>query len=302
MQHLHGVIAASVTAFNDDYTLNLKRSQQHFDALINAGVHGILLLGGSGEYVSLEPGEREALIRAASESINGRVPLYVGVLSPGTPEALTTARAAAKHGANGLLVLPPYYVKPSFAGVKRHFQEVAQVSSLPIILYNIPARTGWNMTVDHMAELVESVPNVVGAKDCERDVAALSTKIAKLGGEFALLSGDDDLAFATLLSGAPGGIWTSPNVVPELCVDLYEACASGNVSQALELHRSLVDLMSTFFIPNHPGPLKELMAMAGNNVGPARPPLATMSPEEAARAKAALELVIEKSGHGSSSN
>lgn len=292
MSNPSGVIAAAVTAFKDDYTLDVERTQQHLDYLIGSGVHGLLVLGGTGENLTLDATEKETLMRAAVEVAARRVPVYAGVFDPGLPDALSTARIAVRSGISGLVVLPPYYIKPSFPGVIEHFRAVARVSDLPLIVYNNPGRVGWNMTAENLVTLSESVPGMVGVKDCERDVAALSSKIDALGNRAALLSGDDDLGFATLLSGAPGGIWTSPNIAPTLCVRLYRACRDGDLAVALALHRRLRDLMNAFFIANHPGPLKELMGMAGIGVGPARPPLHPMTEPERARVRIALETFL----------
>ena len=161
-------------------------------------------------------------------------------------------------------------------GVLLHFQKVAHETGLNIIAYNNPGRTGWAVTVEQLRAIAD-VPGVVGLKECDRDVASISLKIAAVGERIAVLSGGDDLGFATLLSGSPGAIWASPNLTPRLCVDLYDACRAGDVKTALALHNRLVQIVSAWFIPNHPAPLKEAMALIGRPVGPARLPLARMT-------------------------
>jgi 4-hydroxy-tetrahydrodipicolinate synthase len=132
------------------------------------------------------------------------------------------------------------------------------------------------------------VSGVIGVKDCDRDVASVARKVAALGARIAVLSGDDDLGFATLLSGAAGGIWATPNVAPRLCRALVDACRRADVAAALPLHRRLLALVEAWDRPNHPGPLKQLMAMVGREVGRARPPLAPMRLDERALAEHAL--------------
>jgi 4-hydroxy-tetrahydrodipicolinate synthase len=159
---------------------------------------------------------------------------------------------------------------------------VAQETGLDIIAYNNPGRTGWTIDVNQLRHIA-AIPGIVGIKECDRDVASLSLKMAAVGDKIEVLSGDDDLGFATLLSGSRGAIWASPNLNPRLCLDLYDACMAGDVAKALPLHIRLVHLVSSWLIPNHPGPLKEAMAIMGRPVGCARRPLAKMTePQRAA--------------------
>jgi 4-hydroxy-tetrahydrodipicolinate synthase len=282
-----GVMAACITPFNDDESIDFDRLATHIEFLLAAGIKGILTIGGSGEYANLLPEERRRVVTETIRLVEGRVPVIVGCLGPSTREAVDIGRYGAKEGANALLVLPPYYIKPSFDGVLEHFETVAKEVDLPIVAYNIPSRTGWPLELSHL-QAIADIPQVVALKECERDMASISLKIAGLNGKMALLSGDDDLGFATLLSGGAGAIWASPNLHPKLCVDLYEACAKSDVAAALPLHNRLVQVFSGWMLPNHPGPLKEAMGMVGRSVGAARKPLAPMSDEQRLNLKAVL--------------
>jgi 4-hydroxy-tetrahydrodipicolinate synthase len=235
-----------------------------------------MVIGGSGEYVSLTPAERQRVVSVTMQTVGKTVPVIVGALAPSTREVLEIGMHAQREGATALLVLPPYYIKPSMDGVAVHFENVARTTGMNIVAYNNPGRTGWAMTVDQLRTIAD-IPGIVGLKECDRDVASISLKIAAVGERIAVLSGDDDLGFATLLSGSPGAIWASPNLTPRLCLDLYEACRRGDVNAALGLHNRLVQIVSAWFIPNHPGPLKEAMALVGRPVGPARQPLVGMT-------------------------
>lgn len=276
-----GIMAAVVTPMHQDGSLDLDRLGAHIDRLTLAGLHGAMVIGGSGEYVNLSMEERKQVVTTAVQAASGRFPIIVGCLSPSTTEVLEIARHSANVGAGALLVLPPYYIRPSLPGVIEHYRVIAAETGLPIIAYNIPSRTGWNMDASAL-EAVAEVEAVVAVKDCERDVAALSGKIARLGSRLGLLSGDDDLGFATLLSGGSGGIWVTPNLAPKLCLDLYHACAEGRVADALTLHNCLRPFVDSWLIANHPSPFKTAMALAGHAVGPARMPL--QPPTEAERA------------------
>jgi 4-hydroxy-tetrahydrodipicolinate synthase len=288
MTSIQGLVAASVTPFGADGALDIPRLREHLGWLIDSGVDGLAVTAGSGEFVSLSPDERETVVREAVGVAAGRLPVVAGVLAPSTPEAVETAVRAARAGASALLVLPPYYLKPSFDGVLGHFRAVADASGLPVVLYNNPGRTGVALGLAELTRLVDEVPGVTGVKDCDRDVASVARKVEALGERIAILSGDDDLGFVILLSGAAGGIWATPNLAPRLCRSLVGACTAGDVARALPLHRRLLALVEAWDRPNHPGPLKELMAMAGRDVGRARPPLAPMRPDERAQAKRAL--------------
>jgi 4-hydroxy-tetrahydrodipicolinate synthase len=285
-----GLIAASVTPFAADGSLDLPRLAAHVGWLVDAAMDGVAVTAGSGEYVSLTESEREAVVRAAVEAAGGRVPVIAGVLAPSTTEALESARRAAEAGASGLLVLPPYYVRPSLDGVVDHFRRVAAAApGLPIIAYDNPGRTGVTLGIAELTAIAD-IPAVAGVKECDRDAASVARKVAALGDRLAILSGDDDTGFATLLSGAVGTIWATPNLAPRLCRALVDACLAGDVATALPLHRRLLPLAAAWDRPNHPGPLKELLAMAGRPVGPARPPLQAMAADERRAARAAFDL------------
>lgn len=283
-----GVIAAVVTPFREDESLDEDRLVTHLEYLLKSGVHGLMVTGGSGEYVNLTPAERKRVVTLTMQTVGKRVPVTVGALSPSTREALDLGMHASKEGAAALLLLPPYYIKPSLDGALTHFKTVAQETGLNIIAYNNPGRTGWTIDVDQLRQIA-AIPGIVAIKECDRDVASLSLKMAAVGDQIEVLSGDDDLGFATLLSGSRGAIWASPNLNPRLCLDLYEACVAGDVAKALPLHIRLLHLVSSWLIPNHPGPLKEAMAIAGRPVGCARRPLAPMSEAQRAALREAFK-------------
>jgi len=286
--HPRGVYAASVTPFKPDESLDLDRLGPHVDFMIDAGIKGVMVIGGCGEYANLTPDERRAVVTEAVKVVDGRVPVVVGALAPSTREVIDIGEHAAGTGAQALLVLPPYYIKPSFDGVLQHFETVVKETGMDVIAYNIPGRTGTNLLIEHLREIAD-IPGIVALKECERDVAAISLKIAALEDKLPVLSGDDDLGFATLLSGARGAIWASANITPKLCVDLYDACVAGNVSEALRLHNRLNAIFATWMLPNHPGPLKQAMTLLGRTAGPARSPLQPMTQHQFANLEAALK-------------
>jgi 4-hydroxy-tetrahydrodipicolinate synthase len=279
-------MAACVTPFRDDETIDFDRLGSHIEFLLAAGISGVMVIGGCGEYANLTPEERKQVVTEAVRIIGGRVPVIVGALAPSTREIVDLGTHAAAQGADAVLVLPPYYIKPSFDGVLTHFQTILKETGLNVVAYNIPGRTGMNLSVEQIRALAE-LDGVIALKECERDVAAISLKI--IGSGLPILSGDDDLGFATLLAGARGAIWASPNLAPKLCVDLYRAAVAGRVDEALALHNRLVQIFARWMLPNHPGPLKQAMAMVGRSAGPARAPLRPCTEEEAKALRAALD-------------
>ena len=283
-----GVYAACVTPFKPDETLDLDALGPHIDFMLGAGIKGVMVIGGCGEYANLTPPERREVVSEAVKAVDGRVPVVVGALAPSTREVIDIGDHAASVGAQALLVLPPYYIKPSFDGVLQHFETIVKETGMDVIAYNIPGRTGTNLVIDQLHE-ISDIPGIVALKECERDVAAISLKIAALDAKLPILSGDDDLGFATLLSGARGAIWASANLAPKLCADLYDACVAGKVDVALALHNRLNAIFATWMLPNHPGPLKQAMTLVGRSTGPARSPLQPMTQAQFANLKAALE-------------
>jgi 4-hydroxy-tetrahydrodipicolinate synthase len=283
-----GVLAACVTPFRDDETLDLDRLGSHIDFMLDAGIDGVMLIGGCGEYANLTPDERKSVVTEGINAISGRGPVVVGVLAPSTREVLDIGMHAANAGADALLVLPPYYIKPSFDGVLEHFQTIVKETGMDVIAYNIPGRTGTNLGVPELRQIAE-IPGVVALKECERDMASISLKIIAVGDEMPVLSGDDDLGFATLTAGARGAIWASPNLAPKLCADLYAASVAGDIPTALALHNRLVQIFAAWMLPNHPGPLKQAMGLVGRSVGPVRTPLKPMSDTQLANLRDALQ-------------
>lgn len=283
-----GLIAASITPFADDDSLDEARLCSHLDYLIAAGMDGVLVIGGSGEYVNLEPDERRRVVELSGQHIAKRVPMIVGALGPSTREAIEIGCIAARSGAAAILAPPPYYIKPSLDGTVAHYRELVNSTSLPVIAYNNPGRTGVSLGVEELGAIA-AVDGVVGVKESERDVASIAMKILRFGSRLAILSGDDDLGFATLLSGAPGAIWSTPNLAPSVCRELFDACLYKDINKAQAAFEQLIKLIwARRLIPNHPGPLKECMALVGRPVGRARLPLAAMTGSDRERVFKAL--------------
>jgi 4-hydroxy-tetrahydrodipicolinate synthase len=271
-----GLLAAAVTPFRSDESIDEARLHEHYRYMLDAGVDGLMVVGGCGEYANLTPEERKRVVSLTCEMVAEGTPVVVGALGPSTREVLDLGLHAARAGATALLVLPPYYIKPSLDGVLDHFQTIAAETGLPVIAYNNPGRTGWPIGIAELGQIAE-LPGVVGLKETERDMASIALKIAAVGDRLDVISGDDDLGFLTLLSGGRGAIWASPNLHPRMSRALYDAGVRGDLANGLRLNLCVSTIMSRWMIPNHPSPLKAAMTMVGRSAGPGRRPLGQLS-------------------------
>lgn len=283
-----GIYTAIVTPFTEADEFDEPAFRRLIDFQIDAGIAGLLVAGGSGEFVSLTPVERRRVIDVAIHQAANRVPIIVGALAPGTREVQETARYAADAGASAVLVLPSYYIKASPAGIHEHFARVADSASIPIVAYNNASRTGITLDVG-MLEKLAAIPSIVALKECERDLAVISAKISAVGDRIAIMSGDDDLGFPTFLLGSPGGIFTTANLVPAFHRQLFDAAMKPDLPVARGAHFALLPLVEALYTADHPGPLKDAMRFVGHPVGPARAPLQGANPDNLRRAREALD-------------
>lgn len=282
-----GIITALLTPFHTDGSLDLTTLQTRIAWQLERSIQGLLVGGVSGEYVNLTPEERRQVVRATLAAVGGRVPVIAGVLEPNTHQAIAAAKEFEVLGVQALLVLTPYHNLPSPAGILGHFRSVHDGTTLPILLYNNPGRTGIDMDLSLQEELA-GLPRVVGVKECRREMAVVSEQIRRARPGFAVLSGEDDLALPTFVLGGAGAILTGGNILPDLFLDIFHLVQRGEVAKAVELHHRMMPLIQAIYTKNHPYPLKEAMALAGMPVGPARPPLQPMDDGQRAAVRAAL--------------
>jgi 4-hydroxy-tetrahydrodipicolinate synthase len=289
-----GITTAIVTPFTAADEFDEAAFRRLIDFQVAAGAAGLLVIGGSGEFVSLTPAERRRMVEVAIEHAAGRIAIVVGALAPGTREVQDTVRHAAQAGAGAALVLPPYYIKASPAGIHEHFARIADTAPIAIVAYNNASRTGVTLDV-RLLEKLATIPSIVALKECERDLAIVAAKIRAVGERIAILSGDDDLGFPTFLLGSPGGIFTTANLVPAFHRQLFAATMRGDLEAARRAHDALLPLVEALYTADHPGPLKDAMALIGHPVGRARAPLQRASAENLQRAAVALEKIAAMS-------
>lgn len=278
-----GVYPAVVTPFLSDaqQSLDLEGFRSNIEALLAAGVHGIVPTGSTGESATLSFEEHERVVEVAVETARGKVPVLAGTGSNNTAEALRFTRAAKEIGADGALLISPYYNKPNRAGLFQHFTKIADLD-IPVVLYNVPGRTGQNLAPDLVIELAAH-PNIVGIKEASGNVGQVSQIIeGTLDEEFVVISGDDNLTLPILALGGEGVISVAANVEPVRMVRLYEAFRAGDWTGALELHYELSPLFRALFIDTNPIPVKKAVGLRGMAAGPVRLPLSDLDEEKTA--------------------
>jgi 4-hydroxy-tetrahydrodipicolinate synthase len=294
---LRGIIPPVVTPFTAEQELDLPRLRSHIDHMIARGVHGIFVLGTTGEFYALDEREKQTVVAAAVEHCRGRSPVFAGTGAETTREVVRLTRMAEKEGADGVSVITPYFIKPTQAELIDHFRRVAESTKLSVVLYNNPATCGGvAIEPDTVARLAE-VPNIVGIKDSSGDLQNTIEIIRNTPREkFGVLNGRDTLILAALQAGAHGAIPASCNIAPELCVGIYESFAKGDVEVAKAFQSRLHPIRMAMSLGTGNGAVKEALALLGRPCGPNRSPVAPLPDDKRAKLKAILEKagVLEK--------
>jgi 4-hydroxy-tetrahydrodipicolinate synthase len=282
-----GVFPAMTTPFRDDESIDFETLQANARRLERAGVAGVVPVGTTGESATMTHDEHIEVVEAVVDAVDD-VPVIAGSGSNNTREALDLSRRAAEAGADGLLLISPYYNKPEPAGMEAHFRAVADEVDLPQVIYNVPSRTGRNIAVETAVNLATH-PNIVGYKAASGDMARISEVIERTHEEaFSVLSGDDALNLPIVATGGTGCISVAANVEPERCVALVDAALEGDTDHARELNYELGPLFRTLFVETNPIPVKEAMAMRGHMPRTMRPPLSYLSEEHRERLRSVL--------------
>jgi 4-hydroxy-tetrahydrodipicolinate synthase len=267
----HGSIVALITPFRNG-SIDSTALQSLVEWHIEQGTHGLVPVGTTGESPTLSHGEHERVVELVVEAAARRVPVIAGAGSNSTDEAIHLAEHAARVGADAILVVTPYYNKPTQDGLFAHFKAVHDATDLPLIIYNIPGRSAVDMTVDTMAALAR-LKNVVGVKDATCDLARPLLTALACGEDFCQLSGEDITALAFLAHGGQGCISVTANVAPSQCSEMQEAWLRGDASGALEIHKRLTPLHKALFLETSPAPVKYAVSRLGRCAPDVRLPL-----------------------------
>lgn len=286
-----GAGVALITPMKDDLSVNYEKLKELVDFHVENQTDAIVICGTTGEAATLSHEEHLEVIKACVDFTKKRIPVIAGTGSNCTKTAIYLSKEAEKHGADGLLLSTPYYNKATQKGLKAHFTEVAKATDLPMLLYNIPGRTGVNMAAETSAALINEVDTIVGIKEASDNVA-LAEKIMYLtNGEADLYSGCDDLILPLMATGAKGVISVLSHVAPKETHDIVAEFLAGNVSESRRLQYKYLDLIGKLFCEVNPIPVKAALNLMGMEVGSLRMPLTEMEPENKKALKEAMNKV-----------
>jgi len=283
-----GSMVAIVTPFDAHGKFDEEAYRQLIEFQIENGTDVIVPCGTTGESATLDFEEHDQVIKACIEQVNKRVPVLAGTGANNTAEAIHLSQNAKRMGADGLLLVCPYYNKPSQEGIYQHYRKLAETIALPQVLYNVPGRTGVNMTADTTARLGE-IPNIVAIKEASGDLTQIGQILAKAGDKIDVISGDDFLTYPMMAIGATGVISVSANAIPGQVKAMVEAASTSNHAVARKLHLYLLDFHNTMFIEANPVPVKTTLALMGKINPTVRLPLVPLLPANLEKLKAVLE-------------
>ncbi len=284
---IHGSLVAIVTPFKNG-KIDEEALKNLIEFQIENGTHGIVPCGTTGESPTLSHEEHEYVIELTVQIVNKRVPVIAGTGSNSTKEAIRLTKFAEQMGVDAALVVVPYYNKPTQKGLFLHFKQIATQVNIPLIIYNIPGRSGVNMTPETIARLAVECDNIVGVKEASGSIPQACKIIHLCGPDFILLSGEDAINFPLLALGANGFITVTANVAPKDVADLYNLFAAGEFEKARDMHYKLLPLNESMFVETNPIPVKAALHMMGKIDYEYRYPLCSMEETNYNKLKAAL--------------
>src|SRR6266436_7568309 len=283
-----GTFTALVTPFRNG-EIDFVAFEKLLEKQIAAGINGVIAIGTSGESPTLSHEERESVIRKCVEIVKGRCTVLAGTGSYSTRDAVEATKRAESLGVNGALLVAPYYNKPSQEGLFRHFKTIADATSLPIVLYNIPGRCSVDILPETVVRLAKDCRNIVSIKEASGSVDRVSDLRRRLPESFTILSGDDSLTLPFMAVGAAGVVSVASNLFPSQVCALIRACESGNLKAAEKLHRKLLPLFKDLFLEPNPIAVKTALGWRGAMSGEVRLPLCEMSETNRTRLRKTLE-------------
>jgi len=286
---LKGSIVALVTPFNKDGQINEEKLKDLIDWHIQNGTDAILVCGTTGESATLSHEEHKKVVKLAVEFVNKRVPLVAGCGSNSTHEALELSEYAKEAGADYALVITPYYNKPTQEGLYQHFKKIAATVDIPIIIYNVPSRTGSNILPETVGRLYADCKNIVGIKEASGNLDQITKLMTKVDGNFLLFSGSDEVTLPILSVGGVGVVSVVANILPRQTHDLVAAFLDGNLAETKKLQLYLYDAIKALFIETNPIPAKTSLGLMGLIEPTLRLPLYKMSEENLKKLKAVLK-------------
>jgi 4-hydroxy-tetrahydrodipicolinate synthase len=278
-----GVAPALVTPFTADDEVDEEAFQKLIEHQIEGGVAGLVVLGTTGENPTVTDDERRRMVDLALEAADGRVPVIVGTGTNDTEKSVAYSEAAVDAGADGLLVVGPYYNKPSQAGFVAHVETIAEAVDAPILLYNVPSRTSFNIESETVLQLAEEVPSVAGVKEASGDLGQVGDILHHRPDDFAVYAGDDEITLPLLSMGGDGVVSVVSNALPDRFSTMVQAGLDGDFATAREHHFDLLPAMRACFLETNPVPIKDVCAAMGHMEPHVRLPLVPMDERAAVR-------------------
>ncbi|MFY9556321.1 MAG: 4-hydroxy-tetrahydrodipicolinate synthase [Blastocatellia bacterium] len=287
ISNLNGCGTALITPFKDDLSIDEDALRRFVEFQITEGIDFLVPCGTTGESVTLSDEEQRRVVTIVVEQSGGRVPVIAGAGGNDTAHVIKLARECERIGVHGLLSVSPYYNKPTQEGLYQHFKAIAQSTSLPIIVYNVPPRTNVNILPDTLVRLAD-IPTIIGVKEASGDISQIAEIITRVPSRFKVLSGDDSMTLPLIALGGVGLISVASNEIPRQMASLTRACLDNNWDEARRLNHELFALMKANFIETSPGPVKAAVAMMGKAREVYRLPMVPVKPETKEKLRAVL--------------
>ena len=263
MKSFIGAITALVTPFKQDGSVDVEALKALVQFQLAGGIHGIVPCGSTGEAATMNTEEYRLVVKTVVDEVAGRIPVIAGAGSNDTKKAIEFSRIAEECGADALLQVNPFYNKPTPDGLVAHFAAIAAATKLPIIIYNVPGRTGLNMKPETVLRIVKEVPRIIGIKEACGDISQIADLLHIAPKDFIVLSGDDAMTVPAMVLGAKGCISVVANEIPKEFATLVDAALKGDWEKARAMHFEWLDLMQINFIESNPIPVKAALAMMG---------------------------------------
>lgn len=289
MAIFEGAGVALVTPFTESGEMNYPKLKELVEEQIAGGTDSIIACGTTGESSTMTHEEHIEVVRFVCEVVNKRIPVIAGAGSNSTKEAIHLSQEAQKAGADGLLLVTPYYNKATQGGLIAHYTAIAEAVDIPILLYHIPGRTGVTMKPETIVKLCRDVPNIVGVKEASGNFSTIAEIMSMANGCVDLYSGNDDQIVPLLAMGGKGVISVLSNIAPRQTHDICEAFFKGDVKKSCELQLKAIPLINQLFCEVNPIPVKAGMNLMGREVGPLRLPLTEMEPQNQEKLKKAMQ-------------
>ena len=272
-----GIYAAIITPFNNDGSVDGKGIKKLVETLDEAGINGILAISGTGESTALSQSERKQVVDNVVDS--AKCPVVIGVLNPGLGDAIDLAKHAKDAGADAILLIPPYYGKPTQSDISAYYAKLAETVDISILIYNIPYKTGINIEPQTVVELAGKNSNIIGIKECSRDLAQLALLIKSAPKAFSIFVGEDDIFFPCLALGATSGMLATACLFPKPWLKLLEYWKAGEISEARKLHYDILPFVKLLYSQTNPMGIKVVMNAERMPAGPTRQPIPPASNE-----------------------